>query len=419
MSDWVKKELRGGKFYAGGDETASTLRELNTEFKASFGALNQKVLSVPRELAKRITGGHNIPFALGLVAYQIGEDGILPAEVACELLEREYLRLKATDYAVPPIESSELDFAIKEGQWIEYLYKTFIRQINDRIAPITTIKGLLASNDLPVEKIFMTIDERNKVTRGLITPVLREWKASHRKTTASAAALAVAEVILKSPNKLEKAKLALTEKIEEVRAMLGKLQSVLKTVNLKSWSDREVEPIKRITASVDESLKEIESPFESMSEVSLAELVVQIASKEGVPPAALEKGSYLIVSSPIPKYGELPPLLRDPYDFLERDLKLAKWREDKHEFLLKSVKKVHKVLLEENNSPLDVAVNMVMQMHDRFGETHKPSKEELLARLGSCVHKEQTGDYKPTEQIDLDCLYKLLSDYFTENFLKS
>lgn len=419
LSDWVKRELRGGKHSFGEDETGSALRELNTEFKANFGALSQKVLSVPRELARKIAEAHSVSFALGLVAYQIEADGVLPADVACELLEREYVRLKATDYAVPPIESSELDFAIREGQWIEYLYKKFIRQINDRIAPVATVEGLLTSNDIPVEKIFMTINERNKVTRGLIAPVLHEWKSSHRGSTSSAAALAITEVILKSPNKSEKAKLALRGKIEEVRTMLGKIHSILKTVDLTSWSNREMEPVRRITTGVEDSLKEMDSPFESMSERSLAELIVEVVSKEGAPPAPLEKGSYVIVSSPPPKYGELPPLLKDPYDFLERDIKLAKRRDEPHEFLLKTVKKVHKALLEENNSPLNIAINMIMEMHDRFGETNKPSREELLKRLGSCVHKEQADDSKAIEEIDLDSLYKFLSDYFMENFLKS
>jgi hypothetical protein len=418
LSDWVKRELRGGKHYVGGDETANTLHDLNTEFKANFGALSQKVLSVPRESASKIAEAHSVPLALGYVAYQIEADGILPADVACELLEREYVRLKATDYAVPPIESSELDFAIKEGQWIEYLYKKFIRQINDHIATVTTVEGLLASNDVPVEKIFMTIYERNKVTRGLIAPVLHEWKSSHRGTTASQGALVITEVILKSPNKSEKARLALTKKIDEVRTMLGKLDSTLKTVDFTSWSNREMEPVKRIVAGVEASLKEIDSPFELMSEETLAELIVQVVSKESSPPAPLEKGSYLVVTSPPPKYGELPPLLKDPYDFLERDIKLAKRRDEQHEFLLKTVKKVHKVLLEENNSPLDVAINMIMEMHDRFGETSKPSREELLSRLGSCVHKEQTEGSKVMEEIDFESLYSLLSDYFMENFLK-
>nr|MDO8132886.1 hypothetical protein [Candidatus Njordarchaeum guaymaensis] len=419
MSDWIKKELGGGKTYNGGDETASTLRELNTEFKVNFGALNQKVLNVPRAPARRIAEAHDVPFALGRVAYQIQEDGILSADVACELLGREYVRLKATDHAVPTIESIELDFAIKEGQWIEYLFKKFIRQVNDCIATVTTIEGLLTSRDIPIERVFMTIHERNELTRGLIAPVLREWKCSHRGSNASTAALAVTEVILKSPNKSEKAKLALTKKIDEVRTMLKRLQSTLKTVDFTSWSSREMEPVKRMAGDVEESLKEMDSPFELMSEESLAELIVQVILKESARLAPLEKGSYLIVSSPPPKYGELPPLLKDPYDFLERDIKLAKRRDDAHEFLLKTVEKVHKALLDENKSPLDVAINMIMQMYDRFEETNKPNIGELLGKLGSCGHKEQADESKAIEKVDFDSLYRLLSDYFIENFLKS
>ncbi|WXG45290.1 MAG: hypothetical protein WED05_00940 [Candidatus Atabeyarchaeum deiterrae] len=420
MSSWIKKELKGGKHYPGGDEVQvdKNIHDLNEEFKVIYGELSQKVLKVPISFAKKIAENHGVPLALGLVSYQIDQDGILSAETVCELLKREYGRLNSVDYPVPPIESSQLDFAIREGEWIEYLYRRFSRQISDQTATLSTLESLLTSKEIPFEKVSLIIYDRRKITRGLITPVIHRWITSHRQGNALLGSLVIVEAILKSPNKLEKAKLFLSRKVEEVRSMLSKLKSALGAVNLESWSSREVEPVKKIALEVEKALSDIELPLESMSKESLAELIVQLMVKEAASSASIEKGSYLVVTSPIPSHGELHPLLGNPYDFLERDIRLAKQREDSHEFLQKTVQKVHRILAGETKQPIEVAVDMILQMHDRFTMNKKPRVEELLPKLERFVHKEQMEDPKSTERVDLDSLCDFMTDYFLDNFFK-
>jgi hypothetical protein len=420
LSGWINKELRGGRHYSGEDEEVvqSTLKDLNAEFKTIHGELSQRVFKVAKPPARKMAEAYGVPLALGLVACQIDFDGILSAETACELLQREYLRLKATEFAVPPIESSELDFSVKEGQWIEYLYKKFVRQINDKTGTMTTIEGMLNSKELAIEKILLIAEERNKITVGLIAPILHEWVSSHRKATAFLGALVMAEAFLKSPTKLEKLRPLLSSKVEEVRKILDKLKSALEASDLSSWSSREAEPLKRRISHVKDSLSQLDSPVESMPESGLSELLTELIPHKGTAPAPLEKGSYLTVISPTPKYGELRPLLEDPYDFLERDVRLAARRDDSKEFMLRSVEKVHKVLAGDKNPPIEVALNMIVRISDRFGATQKPSRDEMLAKLGTFVRKEQTSDGAVTEKIDFDSLYKFLSGYFLENFAK-
>jgi hypothetical protein len=420
LSSWIKKELRGGKHYPGGEyeQADDTFRDLNTEFKTTHGEFSKKILNARRDLGKQLADTYDVPLALGIVAYQIDMDGILNSEVACELLRREYIRLKATEYAVPSFESAELDFAIKEGQWIEYLYKKFVRQIIDRTSTIATVEGMINSNDIPLEKILMIIYERNRITKGIITPVLRQWVSTHRGTRAFQSALAVGEAILKNPSKSEKVRLALTDKVEDVRKIFDKLKAALKVADFSLWSPRELEPITRNINDIEESLSKVDSPFEAMSEASLAELVFQIIPTGSASPAALEKGGYVVVTSPIPRHGEIAPLLEDPYDFLERDIRLAKQRDDTENFMRNAVQKVHKVLVDKNGSPAEVGVNMIMQMHDRFGLATKPDREELLTKLSAFVQKEQTEDLEVRETIDLDAIYDYLAKYFIETFMR-
>jgi hypothetical protein len=421
LTSWIKKELKGGKHYPGGEheQVDVAIRDINTEFKASHGEFSQKILNSRRDLGKQLAEAYDVPLALGIVAYQIDSDGILKGEVACELLKREYLRLKTADYAIPGFESAELDFAIKEGQWIEYLYKKFVRQINDRISTIATIEGLTNSKDVPLEKILMIIYERNKITKGLITPLLRQWVSTHRGTRAFQSALVVGEAILKSPDKSEKVRLALTNKVEDVRKIFDKLKSALKVADFSQWSPRELEPIMRNINDIEESLSKVDSPFETMSEASLAELIFQIIPSGSSSPAPLEKGSYVVVTSPIPRHGEIAPLLEDPYDFLERDIRLARQRDDSERFMRNAVEKVHRVLVDKNGSPAEVGVNMIMQMQDRFGNTKKPDREGLLAKLSTFVRKEQTEDLEVKETVDLDAIYGFLTKYFLETFMRS
>ena len=418
LSSWISRELRGGKHYPGGEEEVieGTIRDLNSEFMTIHGELSEKVFKVAKAPARKIAEEYNVPLSLAIVACQIELDGILPTETACELLRREYLRLKVTDYAVPPIDSSELDFSVKEGKWIEYLYKKFSRQINDKTGTMATLEGMLKSKELPTEKILMIVEQRDRITRGLISPIIREWVSSHRKATAFLGALVMAEAILKTPNELEKQRPLLTIKVEEVRGILNMLKSALEASDFSSWSSREMEPVNREINRLKESLCQMDSPVESMSETGFAELIAQLIPTRSTSSAPLEKGSYLIVTSPTPKYGELKPLLEDPYDFLERDIRLAARRDDSKSFLLKTVEKVHKVLTGDKNPPIEVALDMALRMNDRFGGTHSLGKDEMIAKLGTFAQKEQTGESTVTEKIDLKSLYRYLTDYFLENF---
>jgi hypothetical protein len=419
MSAWIKKELKGGKHYPGGDleQVDNVFRDINAEFKTVYGEFSKKVLSVRRDLGRQLAETYNVPLALGIVAYQVELDGILSGQVVCNLLKKEYLRLKATDYAVPSFESAELDFAVKEGQWIEFLYKKFVRQINDRTPTIATIEGMLRSDDIAIEKILMIIYERNRITKGIITPVLQQWVSTHKAAKAFQGALAIGEAILKDPNSSEKVRLALIGEVEEVRMIFDKLKAALKIADLGQWSPRELEPIKRNINDIEESLSKVNSPFETMSEPSLAELIFQIIPTGSASPAPLEKSDFMIVTSPIPRHGEIGPLLENPYDFLERDIRLAKRREDTEQFMRNAVQKVHRALVDKNGSPAEVGVNMIMQMHDRFGLTKKPDEEELLTKLSAFVRKEQTEDLEAKEVIDLDAIYSFLSNYFIKTFI--
>lgn len=420
MSTWIKKELRGGKHYPGGEfeQVDEALHDINAEFKAVFGEFSKKILSVRRDFGKQFAEAYDVPIALGIVAYQVEADGILSGDVACSLLRREYLRLKATDNAVPSFESAELDFAIKEGQWVEFLYKKFVRQINDRASTIGTIEGMLRSENIPLEKILMIIYERNRITKGVIAPVLHQWVSTHRATRAFQGAQAIGEAILKNPGNSEKVKLALASKVEEVRKIFDKLKVTLKIADFSQWSPRELEPITRNINGIEESLSKVDSPFETMSEPSLAELIFQIIPTGSSSPAPLEKGGYVVITSPIPRHGEIAPLLEDPYDFLERDIRLAKQREDTEEFMRNAVQKVHRVLVNKNGSPAEVGTNMIMQMHDRFGINKRPNRDELLTKLSSFVRKEETEDLEVKETIDLDAIYDFITKYLVETFIR-
>jgi hypothetical protein len=418
VSTWIKKELRGGKHYPGGEfeQVDDVFHDINAEFKTVYGEFSKKILNVRRDLGRQIADEYDVPLALGMVSYQVEMDGILNSEVVCSLLKREYLRLKATDNAVPSFESAELDFAIKEGQWIEFLYKKFVRQINDRISTIATIEGMLGSDNIPLEKILMIIYERNRITKGVITPVIHQWVSTHKATRAFQGALAIGEAITKDPGGSEKVRLALTDNVEKVRKIFDKLKATLKIADFTQWSPRELEPITRNINDIEESLSKVDSPFETMSEPSLAELLFQIIPIGSASPAPLEKGGYVVVTSPIPRHGEIAPLLEDPYDFLERDIRLAKQREDTEQFMRNAVQKVHRVLADKNGSPAEVGVNMIMQMHDRFG-IPTPDREQLLTKMNTFVKKEQTEDLEVKEVIDLDAIYSFLSNYLIQTFM--
>jgi hypothetical protein len=156
-----------------------------------------------------------------------------------------------------------------------------------------------------------------------------------------------------------------------------------------------------------------------MSEPSLAELIFQIIPTGSSSPAPLEKGGYVVITSPIPRHGEIAPLLEDPYDFLERDIRLAKQREDTEEFMRNAVQKVHRVLANKNGSPAEVGTNMIMQMHDRFNLNKKPDRDELLTKLNSFVRKEETEDLEVKETIDLDATYDFITEYLVETFIRA
>jgi hypothetical protein len=63
-------------------------------------------------------------------------------------------------------------------------------------------------------------------------------------------------------------------------------------------------------------------------------------------------------------------------DRIRRELQGGKHyvgKEEPHEFLVNAIKKVDRVLLEENKDPLDVAINRIMQIVTDIEELPNPA----------------------------------------------
>ena len=200
------------------------------------------------------------------------------------------------------------------------------------------------------------MDIRYKIANSLIKPTIESWLKDHPETTIQeaiklfTAGLTDSEIDFALETFEEKRKVLL----EKFKIFERKLEQNEMTPLIK----RHYETIKKLVRSLEKNNLE---DLDAVTQV-FVELIPP-------PKQIIESSDYVIVHVPIPRDGMVGPDLVTPYDFLERDLKLAlrRTRQEKAKLISETSEKVLRVIMvEEGKAAEDATISIINELVKRF-----------------------------------------------------
>lgn len=360
----------------------NTRREVQEEFELTYGDLGERASKVPEEKPAELAKIFSCPVALCKVAYQLELDGVIPAEKALELILWEYNRRKQIGSPVVPVLSYELSFAALEGRWIEYLYSDLFKKIQNTRELYNLEKVIEGEDSIPVEKVIHVLQERRKLAETYMIPLIIKWKKTHESSNNNDVAINFCAAILKSTH--SEAILALQQAKRRLIRILRKFSEAFEHSPDKSLFDSNTnlrkpslvkEKISENAASplekIFELIDDLEKSFQAMSEYAVAETILEVAPKPIATETTAGVSDYLIVTPPIMRDGMVGPDLKEPCDFLERDIVFAKRRviAVRDNYLLERVRKVHKALLSKGQGIEESGAWIIYKVSQDFNLT--------------------------------------------------
>ncbi len=339
--------------------TITALTEITKEFEDKFGSLESKVQRLPERIAEQSALKYNCPVSIAKIAYQIDLDGVLDAQMACEEIMEEFKRRNVVGAPVPSIYSHEFTFALSEGQWIEYLRKTFAKELEQDIRDLANLeRSVLDGNEKSVEKMIQLLEERIKIIKEIIYPVMNKWLNDHIHTKPIEAATVISSA-LKRLSRSETYFLLRNGKTK----LFSTLNKVLPILESNKDDSLEVEYAFQDYSIVSD---ELEKPLDFISKRSLCEIILEVAPRPKIE-MSTEQRSFLVMHTPY-NNGLIGPELTDPVDFLERDIKLVRWREkeDLDNTLRTAITKVYKAIRYQGLSQLHAGALVISKLNIRF-----------------------------------------------------
>lgn len=395
--------------------------EVKEEFELTYTNLGERAERVPEDKPTELAKIFSCPISLCKVAYQLELDDVINAEKALELILWEYERRRQIGSPVVPVLTYEFNFAVQEGRWIEYLYSDLFRKIQNTRELYNLEKVIEGESSIPVEKVMHVLRERKKLVENYLVPVIIKWKKSHEASTNNDAAITLCAAVLKTSH--SEAILALQQSKRRLIRILRKFSESFELSPDKSLfdSDNKLRQPSLINKSISEDvasplekiyelIDELEKSLQAMSEYAIAEIILEVTPKPiGIEPT-VGVSDYLIVTPPIMRDGMVGPDLKEPCDFLERDLVFAKRRviAVKENFLRERIRKVHKALLNKGQGIEESAAWILHKISQDFNISLMSIEEAL-----QYVKKElenQEGDL--TELVE-----KIVTDYLWDKIV--
>ncbi|WXG41013.1 MAG: hypothetical protein WED07_09630 [Candidatus Freyarchaeum deiterrae] len=338
--------------------TKDASRGVRDEFEITYKDLSERASRLPDDKPAELAKIFNCPISLCKVAYLLELDGVMRAEKALELILWEYDRRKQIGNPVVPVVSYEYDFAAQEGRWIEYLYSDIFRKLQNTRELYNLEKVIEGETSIPVENVMYILQERRKLAETYLVPVIMKWKKTHEASNNNDAAINFCAAALKCTH--SEAILALQQAKRRLIRVLRKFSESFEHSPDKSLFDADaklqqpslsrvkkseevVSPLEKIYELIDD----LEKSLPAMSTYAVAEIILEVTPKPIGVESTVGVSDYLIVTPPIMRDGMVGPDLKEPSDFLERDIVFAKRRvlAVRDNYLRERVRKVHKALL--------------------------------------------------------------------------
>ncbi|MFW9786889.1 MAG: hypothetical protein ACFFE2_06315 [Candidatus Thorarchaeota archaeon] len=368
------------------------------EFAEKYANLRERVRRVPETDACKISENLSCPLEVAMIAYIINMDGIMGVKQAVTLLSAELQRRAIIGEHVPNLPGNIMEFALTEGRWILHLYGSLVRQLELQVRGLANLEEGIEGTSIEVEKALSIIAARTKMSETIIAPVIEEWHKDHPKATNKDALVAFGQAITKwNVNTLNGKFLQIQRRNQ---ALFRVLRESLLTASDSFMMDSAI-------ARLDTLIDELGSPFEEMTLRAVSHLLLHIAPRQATGKG--DRSPYVSVGVSSTRGNKAEPDLSSPFDFLERDVKLAKRRkgEERVVYLKEKIARVLRVLRYQENTHSECVEKCLMELVDRLEIKESPVEkviEDSKAALSSA----------PETQRDMLSV-KIVFDFVTSN----
>lgn len=351
-------------------------QRLVEEFAEKYANLRERIKRVPDADAQKISETLSCPLEIAIVAYLINMDGMMTVKKAVGHLSDEFERRATVGEDVPNLPGNIMEYALLEGKWVSHIYGSFVRQIELKTRELANLEEGIDESEMEAERALSIIAARTKISETFIAPVLDEWLKDHPKANSLGALTVFGQGITKWNKR------TLTGKFIQVHRRNVALFRILRE-SLVAASDSYTmdASIKRL----DTLIEELGSPFEEMTVRATSHLLLHIVPRRAT--GRGDRSRYVAVGVSSTRGNKAEPDLTSPFDFLERDVKLAKRRKDteREEYLKEKISRVLRVLKYQETTLTDSLEKCLTEIVDRMDlenvnldETIASSKEELV-----------------------------------------
>ncbi len=332
-------------------------QKLIQEFAETYANLRERVKRVPDADARKVSEEFSCPFEVALIAYLINMDGIMSLQQAVGLFTAELARRASVDEDVPNLPGNIMEFALVEGRWISHIHGVFTRHLELRVRSLANLEDVVDTTTLEVEKALSIIAERTKLAETYISPLVEEWRKEHLKSTSADVINSFGQAITKwNRSTLNgKFKQVLKRNQAHFRILRQALTQATDSFTMDS-------SIKRLDSLIDE----LEQPLDKLTPRAVAHFLLHLAPR---PQSGRgDRSAYVAVGVGSTRGNKAEPDMSSPFDFLERDIKLAHRRkgDDRREYLLERIGRVFRVLKYQGSDANECVRTCYTEIISRF-----------------------------------------------------
>jgi hypothetical protein len=162
-------------------------------------------------------------------------------------------------------------------------------------------------------------------------------------------------------------------------------------------------PIKRL----DTLIEELGVPFEDMSLRATSHLLLHIVPRLST--GRGDRSSFVAVGVGSTRGNKAEPDLTSPFDFLERDVKLAKRRRgiEREEYLKEKIARVLRVLKYQENTPIDSLEKCLTELTDRLKLEEIPLESEIASATEQLVNVQESERIK----LSMNLIYNFVTKF--------
>lgn len=332
-------------------------QKLVQEFADTYANLRERVKRVPDNDARRISEELSCPLEVAMIAYLIEMDGIKGIRETVGMMAEELQRRAAVGEAVPNLPGNVMEFALAEGRWISHINGPFIRAMELQTRSLANEEESAGQDEMEVEKALSIIAARTKLAETFIAPTLQQWLHEHPNSTSADILMTFGRAITKWNQSTLNGKFNQMQR--RCAAFFRMLREILTTASDSFTIDASIERL-------DSLISDLESPLDEMTLRAAAHFLLHMTPR----PASTrgDRSHYVDIGVSSTRGNKAEPDLTFPFDFLERDVKLAARRhgEEREQYLQERIARVVRVLKYGGDTAIDCVEKCLKELQERF-----------------------------------------------------